>query len=179
LFNGTADLSVGEWIDAMKLFTLWQMDTLRGIAKKQVEALFKSDRNDETATQQFLAADSLNLPQWRRPAILRLIKRIQPITVAEALTLTPQLMAQICELRELHTKINLIDVTSEATSLIEEIECEDDDCDSDKMIYECDRCKALEMLTNLNHSRGHPPATTVERELVKIPGCAHAPRRRK
>jgi hypothetical protein len=163
----------------MKLFTLWQMDTLRGFAREQVEKLFKSDRKDETASQQFLAADSFNLPQWRRPAIIRLIKRMQPIIVTEALTLTPQLMAQICELRELHTKINLIDVTLEATSLLEEMECEDDDCDSDRMIYECDRCKALEMLTKLTCSRGLPPTTTVGHELAKIPGCAPTPRRRK
>jgi hypothetical protein len=152
MFNGTADLSIDEWLQALRLFTLWQMETLRGIAIIQLTQLFNLDPHK--AADKLIASQALDVPQWKRSAIEQLISRKRPIISTEARILPPEILATICELRELNIRSYFLENINRQISTLQfgPIECDNTTCDMETTELLCSRCQVVQNLEKLQYT---------------------------
>jgi hypothetical protein len=152
MFNGTADLSIDEWLQALRLFTLWQMETLRGIAITKLTKLF--DFDPHKAADKFIASQALDVPQWKMSAIEQLISRKRPIISTEAQILPPDILATVCELRELNIRTYFREKINGQTYALQlgPIECDNNTCDMETPELLCSRCQVVHNLENLQYT---------------------------
>ncbi|CDO70494.1 hypothetical protein BN946_scf184569.g37 [Trametes cinnabarina] len=97
------ELSTEEWVEVLKLATMWEYDKIRRIALANLTPRFEADRQ---STRWLGYARRYEVREWLVPALCALARRPQAIQLDEVDDLGIETVVRMAEIREDHRMLN-------------------------------------------------------------------------